>query len=172
MHRCMYSNEYIMGIYTFADYIILVCPTLFGIQKMLQICEVYAFNYKITFNATKSKLLYFSYFDKDHSVLLSLTMKDGNVIPYVSKCEHLGNTIYTTLYRDNAIDEITLTKHIHIIQQQNSNHTQTHCKLFRQTIHKHCQTRNKLIHQQSSTKNARSYHQTHYNTCPRGNKTK
>ena len=42
-------------------------------------------NQKITFNATKSQLLYFSYLDKDHSDLLNLTMKDGNVIPYLSK---------------------------------------------------------------------------------------
>ena len=33
-------------------------------------------------------------------------MKDGNVIPYVSKCLHLGTTIYTTLYRDNVIDVV------------------------------------------------------------------
>ena len=33
-------------------------------------------------------------------------MKDGNVIPYVSKCVHLGTTIYTTLYRDNVIDVV------------------------------------------------------------------
>ena len=31
----------------------------------------------------------------------------------------------------------THTKHIHNIQQQNSNYTQTHCELFHQTIHKH-----------------------------------
>ena len=66
----------------------------------------YAFNYKITFNATKSQLLYFSYLDKDHSDLLSLTMKDGNVITYVSKCLHLGTTIYTTLYSDNVMDVV------------------------------------------------------------------
>ena len=60
---------------------------------MLHICEEYALNYKITFNATKSQLLYFSYLGKDHSDLLSLIMKDGNVIPYVSKCLHLGTTI-------------------------------------------------------------------------------
>ena len=35
------------------------------------------------------------------------------------------------------------TKHIHNIQQQNSTHTQTHCELSHQTIHKHCQARNK-----------------------------
>ena len=75
---------------------------------MLQICEEYAFNYKITFNTTKSELLYFSYLDKDHSDLLSLTLKDGNV----SKCLHLGTTIYTTLYRDNVIDVVNkLYKH-------------------------------------------------------------
>ena len=34
------------------------------------------------------------------------------------------------------------TKHIHNIQQQNSNYTHTHCELFHQTIHKHCQARN------------------------------
>ena len=83
----------------YADDISLLCPTLSGIQHMLHICEEYAFNYKITFNATKSQLLYFSYLGKYHSDLLSLTMKDGNVIPYVSKCLHLGTTIYTTLYR-------------------------------------------------------------------------
>ena len=32
---------------------------------------------------------------------------------------------------------ITHTKHIHNIQQQNSNYTHTHCELFHQTIHKH-----------------------------------
>ena len=75
--------------------------------KMLQICEECAFNYKITFNATKSQLLYFSYLDKDHNDLLNLTMKDGNVIPYVSKCVHIGiSTIYTTFYRDNVIDVV------------------------------------------------------------------
>ena len=42
-------------------------------------------------------------------------MKDGNAIPYVSKCLHLGTTIYTTLYRDNVIDVVNeLYKRCHI----------------------------------------------------------
>ena len=60
----------------------------------------------IAMNATKSQLLYFSYLDKDHRDLLNLTMKDGNVIPYVSKYWHIGTTIYTTLYRDDGIDVV------------------------------------------------------------------
>ena len=84
-----------MRIFTYEDDISLLCPTLSGIQKkMLQICEEYAFNYKITFNATKSQLLYFSYLDKDHSDVLSSTIKDGNVIPYVSKCLYLDTQHY------------------------------------------------------------------------------
>ena len=31
----------------------------------------------------------------------------------------------------------THTKHVHNIQQQNNNYTQTYCELFHQTIHKH-----------------------------------
>ena len=65
---CMYYNYY-MGIFTYADDISLLSSTLSGIQKMLQICEEYAFNYKITFNVPKSQLLYFSYLDNDHNDL-------------------------------------------------------------------------------------------------------
>ena len=57
---------------TYADYISLLCPTLSGIQKMLHICEEYAFNYKITLNATKSQLLYFSYLGKTGQVGLGV----------------------------------------------------------------------------------------------------
>ena len=63
-----------MGNFTYADDISLLCPSLSGIQKMLQICGEHAFNYKIYFNTTKCQLLYFSYLDKEYSDLLSLTM--------------------------------------------------------------------------------------------------
>ena len=33
-------------------------------------------------------------------------MKDGKVIPYVSKYVHLGTTIYIQLYRDHVIDVV------------------------------------------------------------------
>ena len=52
-----------------------------------------------------------SFLEKDHSDLLSLTMKDGNVIPYVSKCLHLGTTIYTII-----IIYIFISRNIQLIQ--------------------------------------------------------
>ena len=56
----------------------------------------------------------------------------------------------------------THTKHIHNIQQQNSNNTQTHFELFHQTIHKHCQTRNtqKNRHINRATHNIQGYNIT------------
>ena len=56
----------------------------------------------------------------------------------------------------------THTKHIHNIQQQNSNYTQTHCELFHQTIHKHCQARTHKTnrHINSATHNIQGYNTT------------
>ena len=56
----------------------------------------------------------------------------------------------------------THTKHIHNIQQQNSNYTHTHCELFHQTIHKHCKARNthKNRHINRATHNIQGYNIT------------
>ena len=55
----------------------------------------------------------------------------------------------------------THTKHIHNIQQQNSNYTHTHCELFHQTIHKHCQARNtQNRHINRATHNIQGYNIT------------
>ena len=53
----------------------------------------------------------------------------------------------------------THTKHIHNIQQQNSNYTHTHCELFHQTIHKHATHKtNRDIHR--GTHNIQGYNIT------------
>ena len=53
----------------------------------------------------------------------------------------------------------THTKHIHNIQQQNSNYTQTHCELFHQTIHKHA-THKRNSHINRETPNIQGYNIT------------
>ena len=50
----------------------------------------------------------------------------------------------------------THTKHIHNIQYQNSNYTQTHCELFHQTIHKHA-THKTNRHINRATHNIQGY---------------
>ena len=49
---CRYGNHY-MGVYCYADDLSLLSPTFTGLQEMLKICELYANNYDIIFNAKK-----------------------------------------------------------------------------------------------------------------------
>ena len=50
---------------------------------------------------------------------------------------HNTHTLWKTIHGLSNRAPTTHTKHIHNIQQQNSNYTHTHCELFHQTIHKH-----------------------------------
>ena len=43
-----------MGVYCYADDLSLLSPTFEGLREMLPICELYANNYDIFFNAKKS----------------------------------------------------------------------------------------------------------------------
>ena len=61
---------------------------------MLKTCEDYAMKHNILFNAKKSQMLTF-----DHRFRISvkpiLKMRNGENIPYVTKCNHLGNILST-----------------------------------------------------------------------------
>ena len=54
----------------------------------------------------------------------------------------------------------THTKHIHNIQQQNSNYTQTHCELFHQT---HCELFHQTIHIHATRKTNRHINRETHN---------
>ena len=45
------------GAFGYADDISLVSPSIYGLKKMISICESYARDYHITFNPAKSKLI-------------------------------------------------------------------------------------------------------------------
>ena len=44
----------------YADDLSLLCPSLSGIREMLNVCERYANENKILFNASRSQILHFS----------------------------------------------------------------------------------------------------------------
>ena len=56
---CRYGNEY-MGMYCYAGDISLLSPTFTGLKEMLKICEDFADDHYIIFNASKSQVLQFS----------------------------------------------------------------------------------------------------------------
>ena len=101
---CRYGSEY-MGVYGYADDLSLLCPSFSGLKDMLNICERYANNTKITFNASKSQLLYFSKTDDPlHNKKPILRMKHGQIIPYVEQCIHLGNTLNSSSIEHAMLD--------------------------------------------------------------------
>ena len=86
-YGCYIGNAF-MGAVAYADDIVLLSPTLYGLRKMLKVCESFSNNYDIEFNPSKSKMLLFNAPDVLHPLKMN-----GTVIP-VSKCEkHLGNII-------------------------------------------------------------------------------
>ena len=56
---CHVSLNY-AGAFRYTDDIALVSPSIYGLKKMITICESYAQDYHITFNPAKSKLLCFN----------------------------------------------------------------------------------------------------------------
>ena len=53
---CKAANRY-MGIFAYAEDLSLLCPTIDRMKQMLNTCEIYASDFNIKFNASKSKLM-------------------------------------------------------------------------------------------------------------------
>ena len=69
--------------------IALVPPSIYGLKKMISICETSAQDYHITFNPAKSKLLCFNVSSSN----ISLIYLNGTPVTVVYKDKHLGNYI-------------------------------------------------------------------------------
>ena len=52
-------GHHFVGALGYADDIILLCPTAYGLMKMIKICEDYANEHSILFNGKKSKFMVF-----------------------------------------------------------------------------------------------------------------
>ena len=100
-----------MGVYGYADDISLLAPTITGLQEMLRICEAYAIKYKITFNAKKSQVLCFNSKSNKKPNAIPLRMTNGQLIPYIDTCIHLGNKLCTTnnnICVDQAVTDLNV----------------------------------------------------------------
>ena len=77
-------------------------PSIYGLKKMISICESYAQDYHITFSPVKSKLLCFNVSTTD----ISPIYLNGTPVTVVNKDKHLGNTISTDIYDRNIISNV------------------------------------------------------------------
>ena len=100
---CKIGNKF-LGVFGYADDLTLLCPTLSGLEEMLNVCEDFAKDYNILFNASKSKLMYFGKNNLNCENLLC--MSNGSSIEFVEQCVHLGTKIYSDISNKN-IDNAT-----------------------------------------------------------------
>jgi len=99
-----FIGEYFVGALVYADDIVLLAPSTPALRIMLAICDKYANDYCIPFNASKSKCLvvlapkcrFLCDYIKDCNFYVS-----NNPIEYVDSFEHLGHVI-TNQLTDNA----------------------------------------------------------------------
>ena len=90
---------------------------------------------EITFNASKSQLLYFSKKDDPlHIKKPTLRMKHGQIIPYVEKCIHLGNTLNSSSIEHAMIDSAIIDLNVktnNLLSEFSSSESITLSRLFK-----------------------------------------
>jgi hypothetical protein len=95
----------------YADDFVLIAPTPSAMKKMLTICEEFAIEYNVLFNASKSECIYFHPKSRPNFLLhkyditgLNFTINDSN-IEFVDNYKHLGHVISSEQTDDTDISE-------------------------------------------------------------------
>ena len=133
---CHIGHHYV-GVFGYADDIILLCPSVTGLIKMIKICEEYANEHDILFNGKKSKYLVFG---KAGRYKYNHTVKVNNeIVVRCEKADHLGHPLQT----ENTLDALA---------EKGLNNLNTSFHGFMSRF-RGCNstTRNKLFHQYCSS---------------------
>ena len=86
---CWLGNHY-AGCLSYADDMTLLCPTITGLQNLVKICEQYAREFGMTYNAEKSVCILFSR-DKHLNRTLPEVRLEGKGLSWQKNVKHLGN---------------------------------------------------------------------------------
>ena len=86
------------GALSYADDVVLLCPSLRGLQSMLHICSKFGEEFHMSFNHSKTVCMYMSKSELKCDFNIQL---DGKQISWVKSCKYLG-TIITPDLNDTA----------------------------------------------------------------------
>ena len=78
----------------YADGVILLSHSIHGLEDLVKICEQFASEYGVTFNAKKTRCICFGRHD---NVELRQICVNGQQIMWVDKVKYLGNVLTTDL---------------------------------------------------------------------------
>ena len=101
-----YFGNFFVGALAYADDIVLIAPSASALRKMLAICDSFATDYCISFNAKKSKCLVV--FPRSKRFLYAQLSKcvfyvDGKPVEFVKSYPHLGHMILRILATDGVL---------------------------------------------------------------------
>ena len=119
-----------VGALGYADDLILLCPSVVGLNNMIKICEDYANEHDILFNGKKSKYLVFGPYEYNHTVRVN-----NEIVERCNKAVHLGHILHTGDNHDALIGDaiVKLNNSFHVFMSRfNSCNTTTRNKLFHQ----------------------------------------
>ena len=88
-----------VGALGYADDIILLCPSVYGLKDMIKICEEYASEHDIIFNGKKSKYLVFG----DYKYNPTIKVNNEEVTRSESAL-HLGHLLWTKDTQNSLVD--------------------------------------------------------------------
>ena len=97
-YGCWVGKKY-FGCLTYADDVTLLCPSVYGLQKMLQQCEHFCGVSDLQFNSSKSMCICFSK-RVEHPPSLTL---NSNTMVWVTSVKHLGNYIQSNLSEEKEV---------------------------------------------------------------------
>ena len=99
-----YIGRVFTGALAYADdvHVVLIAPTSNAMRIMLKICERFADEFSVIFNASKFMCMLVSKYGFSRSRIMASVNEvpfclDGNVLPFVEKCCHLGHMLSSWL---------------------------------------------------------------------------
>ena len=90
------------GSFGYADDVALVAPTLYAMDKMIKVCELFADKIGLLFNSLKSKLLCYNV---DNTGTVYVTLRNTTVRTSLHE-KHLGNFISNNIYDINIKENV------------------------------------------------------------------
>lgn len=121
---CQIQGIY-LGIWVYADDIILLAPSRAGLQEMVKICENYANFVKLKFSTnvnaekSKTKCLIFSKSNLDTNNVIPIYL-NNLPLPYVDSLKHLGNILEcdNSMSKDCNVKRAKFISKIHSLNQE------------------------------------------------------
>lgn len=99
-----YMGHMFMGCFGYADDVILLCPSVQAVDKMLEVCDQFSCDFNVKFNAGKSKLIVYS----KENITVEFCFQ-GTTIPQSTTEKHLGYFIGA----DKGVSVKNITKQCH-----------------------------------------------------------